>query len=528
MVAAQCAARSEIVQQAPYPYPPPSSPVARPPRKGNGCLIGGLIAVVALLCVCAAILAGLYVVGWQSLDAAAATATSAAATAALPDDSGDRFAIATATAQPRATARATSAPAAPTAAGALVRTATPAPTPRAGATARPTTAPSGTPGDKQQQEEVFDQFWFTVKDYYVDPKFNGLNWDAERATALGRIRSGISDAQFHALISDLLTRLGDDHSYYLSPEEARIDAARYLGEDTVVEAGVFARPNREKGWLYILRVMPDSPAARAGLRPHDIIRSIDGQPAVTADGRSRSDELGGREGATSRLVVFTPGKADRTVTLTQAKLVADTPIEHRLIPGPRKIGYLNLSTLNENGIGDKVTDALQALMDQSGGNLDGLIIDVRQNNGGTELNLVSTLGLFTNKAPGDFVDRNGNRNPLDVFDLAIGNSQKVKLAILIGKDTASFGEIFAGGLQSARGALLVGQPSAGNIEFLRVFNLRDGSKLALAFQTFRLPNGSNWEGKGLTPNVPVAATWDSFGADDIDPVLQAALTALSR
>ena len=115
-----------------------------------------------------------------------------------------------------------------------------------------------------------------------------------------------------------------------------------------------------------------------------------------------------------------------------------------------------------------------------------------------------------------------------MIDIEVGNSFSVKLVILIGRDTESFGEIFAGALQYGRGAILIGQPSAGNIELLRAFRLNDGSKMSIAIQTFRLPNGTNWEGKGLTPNIPVAGAWDEFGPDDLDPVLKAAIEALAR
>ncbi len=83
-------------------------------------------------------------------------------------------------------------------------------------------------------------------------------------------------------------------------------------------------------------------------------------------------------------------------------------------------------------------------------------------------------------------------------------------------------------MQYGRGATLIGQPSAGNIELLRAYRLGDGSKMSIAVETFRLPNGTNWEGRGLTPNIPVSGAWDEFGADDPDPVLKAAIDLLAR
>jgi carboxyl-terminal processing protease len=98
--------------------------------------------------------------------------------------------------------------------------------------------------------------------------------------------------------------------------------------------------------------------------------------------------------------------------------------------------------------------------------------------------------------------------------------------VLIGPSTASYAEVFAGILQANGRARLAGQKSEGNIETLRGHDFEDGSEAWIAEETFRLPNGTNWEGKGLAPDIPVDRNWDDYTADN-DPVIAAAQQALT-
>lgn len=482
----------------------------RTPKRRDGCLVGALIAGILALCACV-VFGGTLLLGGATVG----TLFGVGSVAVTPGEG----AAASLTAVPRGpTAGASDTP----------RSATPRPaaTPSAVDSVFPTAAPGAR--DKSLQQQTFDQLWNLVNEQYYDPTFGGLDWRGEQAKINQRLQAGMSNAQFWQAMGELVERLGDGHSYFLNPQEAKEDAARYTGEDAYIGIGVSTNFNPDKKWIYVLRVTPGGPADRAGIRPHDLILAIDGKPSVGADGAPQTHLLRGSEGTRVQLRVRTPGKAERELTVPRATIRADVVVDYRLLPGPRKIGYIRVPTFDEKTLRDKVTDALEELMNQSNGRMDGLILDARQNGGGNYPQLAAVLGLFTKTSPGEFVNRKGERDPLEVIDIQYGNSFTVKLMMLIGRDTESFGEIFAGALQNARGARLVGQPSAGNIEMLRAFSLYDGSKASIAIETFRLPDGTNWEGRGLTPDIPVAGAWDEYGADDPDPVLQAAIDALSR
>ena len=99
--------------------------------------------------------------------------------------------------------------------------------------------------------------------------------------------------------------------------------------------------------------------------------------------------------------------------------------------------------------------------------------------------------------------------------------------VLIGPSTASYAEVFAGSLQANGRAKLAGQKTAGNIARIpHGHDFEDGSEAWIAEETFHLPNGTNWEGKSLIPDIPVDSNWDEYTTDN-DPIIAAAVSALT-
>lgn len=387
------------------------------------------------------------------------------------------------------------------------------------------TAPS--PADlKARQQRIFRRLWRIVNDRYIYPDFNGYDWRAARNTMNQRIAAGMSDDQFYEAMRQLIIALGDDHSQFLSPDEARSEDADYEGTGSYIGIGIVTAVNRDKGYLYVLSVLPDSPAEQSGIRPHDHVLEIDGQPSVDAQGNSQAQLLRGPPGTVVRLRIRTPGMEPRLLELQREAVSSVERIEYRVLAhdaGGRRIGYLNIPSLFEESVLARSRQALRALM--QAGPLDGLILDLRTNGGGTYGNLRGLLTLFTDGEVGYFATRSGMRTPIRVRANNIGNSQRVPLAVLVGPATESFAEVLAGVLQSRGRAALIGQHTAGNIETLLSHEFEDGSRLWLAEESFRLPDGSGWEGRGLEPDVYVDKNWDEYTLDD-DPVLAAALEHL--
>lgn len=378
-----------------------------------------------------------------------------------------------------------------------------------------------------RQQRIFRQLWAIVNERYVYPDFNGYDWRAARETLNARIAAGLTDAQFHEAMSDLIIALNDEHSSFLSPQEAKAEDAEYSGNGTYVGVGLITDVNPDARHIYILSVLPDSPAEQAGLRPHDHILQIGGQPSVDADGNSQSFLLRGDDGTTVDLIVRTPGQEPRPIQVTRGQVNSSERIEQRVLTDTasgKRIGYLLVPSLFEESVAPRARRAMRDLV--RGGNLDGLILDLRTNGGGSYPNLRGILGMFTAGTMGNLVNRDGARTTIRARAERIGNSQTVPLVVLIGPGTESFAEVLAGALQARGRATLIGQNTAGNIETLLSHEFEDGSRLWLAEESFQLPDGTSWELVGLTPDVPIDAAWDEFTAED-DPVIAAAVAKLT-
>ncbi len=380
-----------------------------------------------------------------------------------------------------------------------------------------------------RQLRVFRKLWNIVNKRYIYNDFNGVDWPAARAETETRIRAGLSDEEFYALMRDLIESLGDQHSRFLSPDEAAEDDREYAGTADFVGIGIVTDYNPDAERFYVLQVLPGSPAEQAGIRAHDHILRANGAPLVNEAGEPDLSPLRGPEGTVVTVTVRTPGQPARDLVIERRLLSSVEPVEYRLLQEKPRIGYILVPTFFQDGIDERVRDALRALM-RSGGpaqRLDGLVIDMRINGGGAYAILVSHLGFFTSGTLGYLVDRQGMRLPLRARAERIGNSQTAPLVVLIGPSTQSYAEVFAGSLQHKGRATLIGQRSGGNVETLHAHYFEDGSMVWLAEETFQLPDGTTWEGKGIEPDVEIDRNWDEFTAED-DPAIRAAIESLGN
>ena len=406
---------------------------------------------------------------------------------------------------------------------------TPSPTrPSVTATPRPTLPQTDVDAETTaRHRRIFEQVWTTVNTQYVYPDFNGANWDAIHAEYGARIDRGLSDEDFWQAMAEMIDQLGDDHSSFLPPSEAREQDSQLQGNLTYAGIGIYAAAQAEKQQAVIFIVFPGSPADAAGLRAHDTILAINGQPIINADGSDNLDRLRGLPGTRVTVTIRSPGASPREVSLSRARVDGALRVTGRTLliePGARRLGYILIPTLWDAHIAATARETLIDLT--SAGPLDGLILDLRVNGGGTSTNLLALSAFFTEGARGEFVSRDESR-PLEVTPEPIGNSQGVPLVILISEDTESYAEVFSGVLLEAGRAQLVGRPSAGNVETVYGYDFEDGSRAWIARETFIPPSGDRWENAGLTPSVRVEQTWDEF-TDANDPAIAAAVDLLTR
>jgi C-terminal peptidase prc len=394
-------------------------------------------------------------------------------------------------------------------------TPTPAPT--------PTTTPFPTPTDERiaRHLRIFTELWEIVRDRYLYPDYNGVDWEAVGQEYRAYVETGLSDDEFWYAMDALLVELDDEHSIFLSPDGVAEEEQMRTGEMDYVGVGIYAAPVPDKEYSVVLLVFPDGPAAQAGLRPHDHILTVDDSPACCDEfGYDRLWALYGPEDSSVELRVQAPDGLIRTVTVTRRRIQGPLPIETRRLEGD--IGYILIPSLWDETIVERVRQALKDLSAE--GELRGLILDNRINPGGSEAVLVDLLALFTDGRVGQFESRE-KMVPVHIEGVDVEGSQRVPLVVLIGTETVSFAEIFSGVLGEVGRARLVGRTTPGNVEILYGYDFEDGSRAWIAQETFDPPSGTDWEKTGIVPHLEIPLDWDEFTAED-DPQLEAALRLL--
>ncbi len=398
------------------------------------------------------------------------------------------------------------------------------PTPPPAPTATPPPVSSVSKATTDRQLRIYRQLWDTVNDTYVYEDFRGRDWNAIGDRYEGYIRGGLTDEDFYLAMADMINELGDDHSHFIDPEQAAKDDRELAGTVDYVGIGVLLSAVPSANRAVVITVFEGSPALEAGVRSHDAILRVDGEPILDEAGVLQTGKVRGPEGTEVTLTFQRAGGEPFDITFTRRRIQSPMPIDYCLVPGTR-LGYIFLPGMSDETIVDRFRSALEQMT--LAGPLAGLIIDNRQNGGGSSSVADPLMGMFTEGLQGYFFNRT-DRIPLELEAEDVGGSQTVPLVILVDVDTVSYGEIMSGVLRVAGRAVIVGQTTYGNVERLYGTDFEDGSRAWIASETFE-PNGETngvWEETGIVPDHLVPTRWDLF-TEATDPALAKAVELLS-
>jgi carboxyl-terminal processing protease len=376
--------------------------------------------------------------------------------------------------------------------------------------------------EKTLQLTVFTELWAVVNEIYLYPDFNGVDWLATRRQVREKIEKGLSLDDFYREMEQVLRSLGDEHSFYLTPEKVAAQEAKFAGNMNFAGIGVISKPVAEKGSSVILLTFPGGPADLAGLQPRDSILAVDGIPILDENGAAR-DLIRGPEGSDIILTVQRPYEEIRQVSITRGRISGPIPIPTYILTSEKgkRIGYMLLVSFADSTIEERIGQEISNMSAE--GELDGLIIDNRFNEGGADLVLKGALSYFSEGLLGHFISRKAE-SPFEVAALDINGSQHLPVVVIVGPRTVSYGEIFSGILQDLGRAFLVGEPTRGNVETLSGHNFSDGSRAWIAYKAFRPLNNpdQDWEQHGVIPDLAAPLDWGEDTLEN-DPAVLAAL-----
>ena len=344
-----------------------------------------------------------------------------------------------------------------------------------------------------------------MKENYYRADLGGVDWLRVKAEFEPQVVGAANEPEYRAALAAMVGRLGDDHSRYLSPSQARDDILERAGGLRYGGIGITA------AWsdgLFVQTAYQDEPAARAGLRRRDRIVAIDGKMPPTQEAGLRA--IRGPSGTSVRLTIKSPGQAPRDVTITRAEINGRARPEARRLEGDPRIGYLFVPSFATVDMGRLAHAELEKIM---GLDLAGLVIDLRGNQGGTDVAVADFLGAFVK---GDVLSFVGAKRH-DTFTVPerplFATLSGLRVVVLVDRSCASFCESVAAVLQALRKAPLLGETTAGNTEAIQPFDFLDGSRVWVAVALDQLPNGTVVE--RVVPDIPVSDSWiDRTERDD--------------
>lgn len=287
--------------------------------------------------------------------------------------------------------------------------------------------------------------------------------------------------------------LNDPYSVYYNKKETKELYESTGGEYSGI--GAVMSQNTETGVITLVQIYKDSPAEKAGLKANDILYKVEGKEVTGKDLSKVVSKVKGEKGTTVELTVLRGEDAKEvTVTATRDTVQAQT-IEYKMMDD--KIGYIRVSEFDTVTY-DQYKEALDDLEKQG---MTGLVVDLRNNPGGSLSTVCDMLDLMLPKGLIVYTeDKNGKKTKMKSDE----EHQFTKpLAVLVNGNSASASEIYSGTIQDYGIGKIVGTQTYGKGVVQQIFDLDDGTAVKLTIAEYFTPKGRSINGKGITPDVKV-------------------------
>ncbi len=304
-----------------------------------------------------------------------------------------------------------------------------------------------------------------------------------------------------------MLRTLDPHSVLLSPEAYKEMSLSTSGQFGGLGIVISIRDQQ----LTVINPMPNTPAGRAGLKKYDRITKINGESTLNMGLTEAVNHLRGVPGTKVTVFVHRDGP-DGWTGSRPFDLVRETirvaSVEKKLLDGG--VGYVRLKQFQANTASD-LEAALTEMKKQAGGELRGLVMDLRGNPGGLLDQATKVADKFLSEGPivatvGSSEGREERKAQAD------GTEPNYPIALLINGSSASASEIVAGAMKNHDRAVLIGETSFGKGSVQLLFpELPDKAALKLTIaQYLTEPGDVSIQGVGVTPDVEL----DPMTVDD--------------
>ncbi|MBT4885092.1 MAG: S41 family peptidase [Legionellales bacterium] len=312
---------------------------------------------------------------------------------------------------------------------------------------------------------------------------------------------------FDSAIKGMLTSL-DPHSDYLSPKDIKELQASTTGE----YAGIGVEIIPDNGLIKIISPFDGTPAQKAGIQSGDIIVKVNNKLIKDVSTDEAIKLIMGPVGSSVQLTILRPGSPEHIVMDVNREIIEIKSVKSKVYRD--HLGYTKIASFGDN----TAIDVKEQILDlQKSNHINGLIIDLRNNPGGTLTAAIETSDLFLDRPK----LKNGlivyTRGRLDMDNMEayatpgdIINSKPI--VVLINNGAASASEILAGAIKDQKRGVVMGTPSFGKGSVQTVIPIDYESAIKLTTALYYTPNGISIQAHGILPDV--YAPYTKFPAQD--------------
>jgi carboxyl-terminal processing protease len=338
----------------------------------------------------------------------------------------------------------------------------------------------GTPVSTDQHLDIVTEAWGIIFQDYVDQS----KLDATKLS--------------QGAVKGMVEALDDPYMAYLDPQAYQLFMSGLQGSFEGIGAQVGVKDKQ----IMIIAPLPDSPAAKAGIKAGDVILEIDGLSTEGMNTEEAVLHIRGPKGTTVKLLILHQGESNPVlIEIVRAEIkTASVNLEMK-----GDIAYIRIIEFSER-TNDELSAILQGNEFKSAR---GIIIDLRANPGGFLDAVVDVTSHFLKEGiVVSVVDNRGNKTSRSVRSHVV--TVELPMVILTDNYSASSSEVLAGAMQDYGRAVIAGTKTWGKGSVNTFHQLKDGSVIYITIARWLTPKGRAIEGKGIEPDYKLDLQGDAL------------------
>ncbi len=350
--------------------------------------------------------------------------------------------------------------------------------------------------------------WKLVNEGYLNPsKFDEVEWKRLRQKALEKPINNSSQA--YSAIEAMLLPLGDPYTRLLRPDDYKALKKSNLGSE-INGIGLQLGARAEDGEIVVIAPLEGSPAADAGIISGTTLISVNGESPKNLGLEATAARLRGETGSQVIIEIAPPNGDIEELTLERRSVDLRPVRTKRLRNESHTLGYLRITQFSE-GVPEQVREALEELSDKD---IEGLVLDLRNNSGGLVSSGLAVADAFLSNQPiVETKNREGINDAIPASEKTFYNGPMITL---VNEGTASASEILAGALKDNDRSQILGSKTFGKGLIQSLTTLSDGSGLAITVASYLTPSGTDIQNLGIEPDriLDKPEPLNPGGADD--------------